>query len=137
MRPAIQTGTSNGLTITNWNGTKPARPPSADPAMLRATVSCGQPCTCCQITYGAARTPAAATPPAVHHDHSCRRGPTASSVRTTTTATSTTCGFASEPIPTTIPAASIAGPLLRTIARITSQTSAVVLSRSNVVVVTK
>jgi hypothetical protein len=36
-----------------------------------------------------------------------------------------------------MPAASIAGPLSRTMARITSQTTAVVLSRSKVVVVTK
>ena len=37
-RPATQTGTSSGETMTSWNGMKPARPPSAWPAMLWATV---------------------------------------------------------------------------------------------------
>ena len=54
-----------------------------------------------------------------------------------TAATNPTWGFASQPIPTTTPAASTEGPLARTTARIISQPSAVVLSRSKVVVVTK
>ncbi len=104
--------------------------------MLWATVSCGQPCAACQITYGEARATAMTTPAAVHHDRSGHRGPTTRSVARTTTATNPTWGLASLPIPTTTPAARTHAPLSRTIARTISHTSRVVLSRSKVVVET-
>ena len=49
-------------------------------------------------------------------------GPTSSTTAAMTAATNPTWGFASQPIPTTTPAASTDGPLPRTTARIISQT---------------
>ena len=115
---------------------KPARPFSACPAMFRATVTCGQPCCCCQTRYGAAsstprhpacRPPAPQRPARPDHgerDRSDDRD-------------DPTCGFASKPIPTTRPAASSDGPLRRASARITNHRNAVVLSMSKVVVLVR
>src|ERR1019366_2316956 len=103
--------------------------------MLPATVSCGQPCVCCQITYGAASTNAAIAPPAAHQDHKSDRGPITISEATITAATRPTWGLASTP--TTTPAASTQAPLPRTTARTASHPKAVVLNMSNVVVLTK
>ena len=47
--------------------------------MFPATVSCGQPWSCCQTAYGSVSATAAATPTGPHHDTSGRRGPTTSS----------------------------------------------------------
>ena len=135
--PATQTGTSTGETMTSWNGMKPIRPPSASPAMLPATVSCGQPWRCCQIRYGAPMARAMTMPSHSGLDRNTHRGPTSANETSATTATKATWGLASKPTPTTTPAQHSDHESWRTTARTSSHPSSDVANTSNVVVVTK
>jgi hypothetical protein len=79
---------------------------------------------------------AAPTPATNQGDRRGQRGPTTSSAITATAATNATCGFASNPIPVTMPAINSAGPDRLLMPRISSQPTMLVLSMSKVVVVT-